>query len=208
MFEPEKIEAIRAFYATRDRWKEILNLRTLRTKVGSVKNIFYGDSITNAWPLNEFFPNRSLLNRGIGGDNIYGLYDRLQDDVLAYRPQRVFMMIGINGIDEEKERILSHIQAVATMMKDAGIAVYLCSILPLRHPDNWNRFQYQDKIVTINAELKTWAEANVAGFLDYHSQVKDATGQLAAEHAQPDGTHITFAAYCRMAEVVRPYLAE
>lgn len=206
MFEAEKIEAIRAFYETRDRWREIQNYRSIRPSVGSVRNIFYGDSITNAWPLHEFFPNHSLLNRGLGGDNVYGLYDRLQEDVLAYTPKRVFMVIGINGIDEEKERILAHIQALATMMRERGISVFLGTILPLRHPDNWDRFQYQGKIVEINAALKAWAAANADGFLDYHTPLKDETGQLAAAYAQPDGTHVTFAAYCRMADVVRPHL--
>jgi len=40
MFEPEKIAGIRAFYETRDRWREIQNYRTLRPQVGHVKNIF------------------------------------------------------------------------------------------------------------------------------------------------------------------------
>ena len=207
MFDKEKIASIREFYETRDRWREIQNFRTLRPLVASARNVFYGDSITNSWPLHEFFPSHSLLNRGIGGDNIYGLYDRLQDDVLAYSPKRVFMMIGINGIEDEKAVILENIEAVALMMKARGIEVFLCSVLPLRSPDNWNRFQYQDKIVEINGDLRKWAEANVAGFLDYHSQLKDSSGQLASEFAQPDGTHVTFAAYCKMAEVVRPFLA-
>ena len=141
MFEPEKLEAIRAFYETRDRWREIKNYRTLRGEIRHIKNIFYGDSITNAWPLAEFFPGKSILNRGIGGDNIYGLYDRLNEDVLPYSPERVFMMIGINGIEEDEKRILDHIEAVAGMMKDKGISVYLSSILPLRSPDNWDRFK-------------------------------------------------------------------
>ncbi|MBI4979321.1 MAG: hypothetical protein HZC28_17705 [Spirochaetes bacterium] len=207
MFEPEKLAAIRAFYETRDRWRELQNYRALRPLVGQVKNIFYGDSITNAWPLSEFFPNHSLLNRGIGGDNIYGLYDRLNDDVLPYRPERVFMMIGINGIQEPESVILEHIEAVAGMMTTQGIKVYLSSILPLRKPDSWDRFQYQDKIVSVNGTLAHWAKSNAAGFLDYHSRVKDETGQLAAECAQPDGTHVTFEAYRRMSEVVAPYIA-
>ncbi|OGV40010.1 MAG: hypothetical protein A2X48_21105 [Lentisphaerae bacterium GWF2_49_21] len=207
LFEPAKIASIRAFYETRDRWREIQNYRTLRPQVGHVKNIFYGDSITNAWPLGEFFPNHSLLNRGIGGDNVYGLYDRLNEDIFPYQPQKVFMMIGINGIEEDESGIVAHIQALAGMMKEKGIQVYLSSILPLRNPDNWNRFQYQDKIVSINSTLKEWSKDNAAGFLDYHSRIKDGTGQLAAECAQHDGTHVTFEAYRRMSEVVAPYLA-
>ena len=47
---------------------------------------------------------------------------------------------------------------------------------------------------------------NGCGFMDYHSALKDETGQLAAEYAKPDGTHVTFAAYEVMAEIVKPYL--
>ncbi len=208
MFEREHIQAIYAFYETRGRWRDIQNYRTLREGVGRIKNIFFGDSITEVWPLQEFFPNYSILNRGIGGDNIYGLYERMAHDVFPYSPDNVFMLIGINGIEEEKSRILSHITAVAEIIQTQGIRLYLCSILPLRHPDNWNRFQYQDKIVNLNADLNAWARTNATGFLDYHSLLKDDSGQLAAEYAQPDGTHITFPAYQKMAECVRPFLAK
>ena len=207
VFEQEHTDGIMQFYSTYPRYAEIERFRRLRSSVHAVKNIFYGDSITAAWPLHEFFPNHSLLNRGIGGDNIYGLRLRLADDVLAYKPARVFMLIGINGIEEPAERILAHILAVADLLRQRHIEVGLSSILPLRAPDNWNRFQYQDKIVLLNAALRD-AAVRTKGcfFLDYHAVVRDGSGQLAADCAEPDGTHVTFEAYCRMAEVVRPHL--
>lgn len=206
MFETSKLEAIQAFYETSDRWQEIQNYRTLQSGVGSVQNVFFGDSITRTWPLHEFFPNHSILNRGLGGDNVYGLYLRMDEDVLAYRPQRVFMLIGINGIHEEKELILAHIQALVCRLREQDISVFTGSILPLRYPDDWGRFQYQEKIVEINKALQDWSVDYADGFLDYHSSLKDEVGQLAAPYAQPDGLHLTFAAYCCMAELVRPHL--
>ena len=207
MFEQEHTDSIVQFYSTYPRYAEIERFRALRAFVGSVRNIFYGDSITAAWPLHEFFPNHSLLNRGIGGDNIYGLRLRLEEDVLPYKPARVFMLIGINGIQEPEERIVAHILAVAEVLRRQQVEVGLSSILPLREPDNWDRFQYQDKIVRINAALRDASMATPGTFfLDYHAAVVDESGQLAAECAAADGTHVTFEAYCRMAEVVRPYL--
>jgi len=206
MFEQEHIDRIRAFYATYPRYAEVVSYRELQPSVGQVTNLFYGDSITSAWPLHEFFPNHSLLNRGIGGDSVYGLHDRMADDVFPYQPKRVFMFIGINGIQEPAERILAHIQALTERLIASGTTVALSSILPLREPDNWNRFQYQDKIVAINGELAVYAAAHGHIFLDYHAAVRDETGQLAADHARPDGTHVTLAAYRRMADVVRPHL--
>ena len=80
------------------------------------------------------------------------------------------------------------------------------SILPLRYPDAWDRFQYQSKIVEINAEQAEWSCRNLAGFLDFHALLRDADGQLGAAYARPDGTHLTFEAYCRMSELVQPLL--
>ena len=206
MFEQEHIDRIRAFFATYPRYAEVVSYRELQPSVGQVTNLFYGDSITAAWPLHEFFPNHSLLNRGIGGDSVYGLYDRMVEDVFPYQPERVFLFVGINGIQEPAERILAHIKALAERLVESGPTVAVSSILPLREPDNWDRFQYQEKIVAINGELATYAAAQGHPFLDYHGAVRDDTGQLAAEHARPDGTHVTFAAYRRMADVVRPHL--
>ena len=55
--------------------------------------------------------------------------------MLAYGPQRVYMLIGINGIQEPEERLLAHILAVAELLRQQRIAVGLSSILPLREPD-------------------------------------------------------------------------
>jgi lysophospholipase L1-like esterase len=208
MFEKEHIDSIVKFYATYPRYAEIERFRTLRPSVGMVKNIFYGDSLTAGWPVQEFFPGHSLLNRGIGGDSVYGLWHRLEDDVFAYAPKAVFMLIGINGIGEPEDRITAHILALAGRMREREIKVGLSSILPLRAVDNrCDRFQYQDKIVRINGALKAAADGGGQFvFLDYHAAVRDPTGQLAAECAQEDGLHITFEAYRRMARVVRPHL--
>ena len=37
--------------------------------VGAVENrvVFFGDLITDGWPLNQYFPGRPYVNRGIGG---------------------------------------------------------------------------------------------------------------------------------------------
>lgn len=206
MFEQDKLDTILEFYRTYPRVAELFAFRRLRASVGSVKNLFYGDSITAGWPLHEFFPNHSVINRGIPGDNVYGLHLRLPEDLFPYSPKRVFMMIGINGIEEPQEIIIAHMKAVADEIAAKGIDVAMSSILPLRSPDNWNRFQYQGKIVEINAALRNEAQKRGRIFLDYHSALKDETGQLAAQCAQNDGTHITFEAYCRMAEIIRPHL--
>ena len=206
MFEQENIDAIMKFYETYPRYAEIVSYRELAESVGTISNLFYGDSITQAWPLHEFFPNHSILNRGIGGDSVYGLYQRKDFDVFPYKPGRVIMTVGINQIGEDAERIYKHIMALADMMRQKDISMVLGSILPVREPAP--RVEHQEKIVEINTMLREGANSEGYGFVDYHSAMKDETGQLNAEYTVEDGIHITFAGYKVMSELVRPYLLD
>lgn len=200
LFTAEDKKGIFSFLDTWPRYLEVVNYRKIAPQ--HVRTVFFGDSITSGFPLTEFFPNASLLNRGIGGDNVNGLYFRLEDDVFPYHPEQVVMMIGINGIRMDFELIIRKITAVASLMKERGIKVWLCSITPLRYPDQWDRFRYQDKIVKLNGRLREIAEKDFSGFIDYHSALKDEKGELSADYAKEDGTHITFAGYQMMARVL------
>ena len=142
LFGAAERTAIEGFYASYEPAQVKFEYRSLADQVGTVRNVFYGDSITQAWPLHEFFPGVSILNRGIGGDNAVGLHLRLETDVLRYRPERVFMMVGINGIGWPEDLTVARITYVAHELLERGVRVWLGSICPLRFPDKWDRFQY------------------------------------------------------------------
>jgi lysophospholipase L1-like esterase len=171
-----------------------------------VDNLFFGDSITEQWALDDFFPNHSILNRGIGGDQPAGLYMRLERDVFRFRPKRVFLLIGINVINRQQELIIAQICAIAEKIKASGSEVVLASILPLRNGDEFNRFQYMDKICAINGELGKWAKANGLIYLDYFSLMIGDDGQMIEEYAQADGLHVSIKGYVKMSQLIKNYL--
>jgi isoamyl acetate esterase len=97
--------------------KNILILPLLLTMVSMTtvkkeKIIFFGDSITEAGVnkggyidrIQSFIDQRSLQEKyelagaGIGGNKVYDLYLRLEDDVLAKDPQAVVIYVGINDV--------------------------------------------------------------------------------------------------------------
>lgn len=205
VLRPESRDTILKFYETYEpNYVYFDRFKTLPPF--AVKNLFYGDSITAGFPLHDLFPGRSIINRALPGDTPTGLYLRLEQDLFAFTPQRVFMMCGINGIECGVKQVFAELSAVAGMIQERGSEVYLCSILPIRYPDKYNRFQYQEDICQVNAALRDHAAKNGMGYLDYHAAVRDEKGELAAEYARPDGTHITAAGYLRMSRVVAPYL--
>ncbi len=204
LFTDRDREEIYAFFQTRDRWRDIVRWRTLEH--GPVDTVFYGDSIFELWPTAEAFPELSHLNRGIGGDNINGLYFRLDEDIFPNSPRQVVINIGINGIERDFNDSIARLKFVAELMREHGIRVWCNSIAPLRAPDAWDRFQYQEKIVVLNEVCRELFEREFAGFFDLHALLRDSSGQLAAEYAQPDGTHWTFAAYQAASKLLREKL--
>jgi lysophospholipase L1-like esterase len=76
-----------------------------------------------------------LIGSGIGGNKVYDLFFRLEPDVLARRPDRVFIFVGINdvwhkqlahtGTDAPKFR--QFYAGLIEKMQAAGIDVALCT---------------------------------------------------------------------------------
>src|SRR5918911_3039461 len=59
--------------------------------------VFIGDSITDMWALDVFFPTTSgfIVNRGIGGDRTPYVRRRFEADVLQLHPRLAVIMIGV-----------------------------------------------------------------------------------------------------------------
>jgi lysophospholipase L1-like esterase len=68
-----------------------------------VNIVCFGDSLTQGTfgagvvdHVAAAFPNHRFLNKGINGDTSLNLYRRVTRDVIAYRPDGVLIMIGVN----------------------------------------------------------------------------------------------------------------
>lgn len=60
--------------------------------------VFFGNSITERGPWEELIGKRYVIgNRGIGGDNTFGMKARIADVMLS-KPKKIFLMMGINDI--------------------------------------------------------------------------------------------------------------
>jgi lysophospholipase L1-like esterase len=85
-------------------------LMSLRPKTQKV--IFFGDSITeqgakpggfilrmkDALDKKNLGSNYDLIGAGIGGNKVYDLYLRMDEDVLAQNPDIVFIWVGVNDV--------------------------------------------------------------------------------------------------------------
>lgn len=157
--------------------------------------VMVGDSLTQFGRWNEAFPDMPpgtvIANRGIAGDTVAGLLQRI-DIIRAVRADQSFLMIGINDIvaGRDVSAIAKDYEAVVIALKP-GTRLFIQSTLPCGsfRCDRWTL----NKVKQLNNRLRTMAAQHSVGFID-------VAGQLAPDGVLPDaltadGVHLSADGY-------------
>lgn len=93
--------------------------------------VFFGDSLTDFFPMQDFFPGYTIYNRGIAGDKTTDLLKRI-DNVIAIKPRKIILQIGTNDLGKriKPTKILTNINLIIDKLQ-AGITGWELS---------WSRF--------------------------------------------------------------------
>ena len=173
--------------------------------------LFYGDSITDAWRLNEYFPGQDYVNRGISGQITGEMLGRMQADVIANKPAAMLVLAGTNDIARgvSVETIQNNIQMMADLAEKNSIKVILASILPTsdHHMDKNPRFEMTKGrplavIRELNKYIASMCQKRGFTYLNYYDSTVDPSGQLKAELAD-DGLHPNADGYRVMAPLAQ-----
>lgn len=192
------------------------NARLKPPLAGESRVIFFGDSITDAWPLPSYFPGKPYVNRGIGGQTTPQLLVRFRQDVVDLGPKVVVILAGTNDIaGNTGPMTLAETEAnFASMLELArahGIRVVLSSVLPVHNYTPQSETTYPLRPLDKIAELNRWLEATcltgVCVYLDYATAMADAHGLLRRELAA-DGLHPNRAGYQIMAPLAAAAIAK
>ena len=65
---------------------------------GENRVVFFGDSITDLWKLDQYFPGKPYINRGISGQTAPQMVLRFHQDVINLQPKVVVILAGTNDI--------------------------------------------------------------------------------------------------------------
>lgn len=126
-----------------------LTILTSLTTRKSQKVIFFGDSITQmgakpggyivkmteALAQKNLSSDYELVGAGIGGNKVYDLYLRMDDDVLAQNPDIVYIWVGVNdvwhktmfGTGTDIDKFEKFYVAIINKLLDRHIRVILCT---------------------------------------------------------------------------------
>jgi lysophospholipase L1-like esterase len=165
---------------------------------GETRVVFFGDSITDIWHLDEYFPGKPYINRGIGGQTTPQMLVRFRQDVIALQPKIVVILAGTNDIAGNTgpmrlEDIESDYASLAELARANHIAVVFSSVLPVHnYTDRSKDFFAQrspEKILALNKWLKEYVAAHPdCLYLDYFTALVDDKGLMKKDLAD-DGLH-------------------
>jgi lysophospholipase L1-like esterase len=174
---------------------------------GENRVVFFGDSITDIWHLDEYFPGMPYINRGIGGQTTPQMLIRFRQDVIDLHPKVVVILAGTNDIAGNTgpmrlEDIEANYASMADIARANSVRVVFSSVLPVHNytPQSQNLFAQRSpaKILKLNRWLKNYCVANDCVYLDYFSAMVDYKGLLNRDLAA-DGLHPNLAGYKIMA---------
>ena len=172
--------------------------------------VLMGNSITEGWSHSrpEFFESHPFVNRGIGGQTTPQMLVRFKQDVVALQPAVVVILAGTNDIAGNTgpmtlDMIFGNITSMAEIARANNIKVVLCSVLPVYDYPWKPGLAPADKIVALNAMIKSYAEAQNMLYVDYFSAMVNAQNGLKKELGY-DGVHPNEAGY----RVMEPLLLE
>jgi len=184
---------------------------------GENRVVFFGDSITDIWHLDEYFPGKPYLNRGIGGQTTPQMLIRFRQDVIDLHPKVVVILAGTNDIAGNTgpmrlEDIEANFTSFAELARANNIRVVFSSVLPVHNytPQSQNMFAQRApaKILDLNRWMKTYVAAHPECiYLDYFTAMVDDKGLLKRDLAE-DGLHPNAAGYKIMVPLAEAAIAQ
>ena len=142
----------------------------------------------------------NVINRGISGDEVMGVYDRLHQ-ILPGKPAKLFLLIGVNDVshDLSTDSIVYRIDQTLTRIQKESpdTKVYLQSLLPIN--ESFNRYKrltnktYQ--IPEINARLDALAKEKKITFIDLFPLFVEKGTNVLRKELTNDGLHLNDKGY-------------
>lgn len=167
--------------------------------------VFIGDSMFKNYPINDYFSNTNLVNRGIAGDTAEKVLKRL-DQIIKIKPSVVIINAGTNDIvrtNQTVDQIVRSILKIKFQLEDnlPGVKVYILTLQPVLRDHEITIKEYMkhrnnDIIDSINEELEVFTS-----LVDTSSELKDSNNNLKLSYTT-DGLHLTKEGYSVFSQVL------
>ena len=173
--------------------------------------VFLGDSITDYYDLDKYYPDNNVVNSGISGNVADDILSDMYNRVYKYNPSKIFLLIGTNQIPvgDSDDDIVEDIKKIVNIIhENRPIAkIYVESIYPVNKGLDKNAVKNRDndRIVEINKKIEEIVkDKEYIEYINiYDSLLKD--GVLNEEYSE-DGLHLNDKGYEIVTNILKKYI--
>ena len=188
------------------KWDSTYRPKTYKAQVEAFKAaphtkkdvVFLGNSITAGTDWSKLLDLPQARNRGISGDISFGVLERLEE-VIAGKPAKVFLLIGINDISRNipDSLVIGNIRKIVDRIQKGSkrTKIYVYTLLPVNSSFGKfkNHYNKDEHILWVNDQIRKLASKQVT-VIDIYPDFLDAEHRLRAELTK-DGLHPNAAGY-------------
>ena len=180
--------------------------------MGTGGTILLGNSLTEYGDWKKLLGDSGVVNRGIAGDNTFGMLERL-DEIIARRPKELFIEAGINDLAQDipPGMVQANILVMIGRVRLAcpGVKVFVTSVLPTNvnakkeYPEVAGKNGVaEDLDMALRKSVVEWGGV----YIDLRAAVVDGNGELDRRFARGDGLHLNAAGYGVWAGLIKKLL--
>lgn len=196
--------------------KKFLEQSKCEIEVGPNDNfVFLGDSITEQYPTEELFDGLPVVNSGVRGNTSKDILDNLNERVYVYNPSKVFLLVGINDINNEipTDEIADNIKKIVKKINKnrPSAEVFIISVYPINDTDD-EKINFEmvgsrnnKEVKELNKKLEDYCDANDIEYIDIYSELVDNNGNLNLKYTT-EGLHISHTGYLKITKILYKYL--
>ncbi len=164
--------------------------------------VMVGDSLVDGAEWSELLPGYSIANRGIAGDSIEGILNRM-DSIYSIGAKKAVIMAGYNDVRKARpvKAVFRDYKAVIDGLLAHGTKPYVAStILVGNELNEWN-----NEINELNEKLERYSRKKDLQFIDLNEFLSPQK-KLDLDFTR-DGIHLNGKAYKLVALQIKPYLS-
>jgi len=190
----------------------------LKANTKALKNyLFLGDSITDFYDLDKYYPNLPVVNSGINGNTTDDILSNMKERVYRYNPSKVFILIGTNDIRQNKsvDEIVANVEKIVKEIREnrSYADIYLESIYPVNRSDA-NKIDLDmvanrknSFIKKINVKLKDFADnTKKVTYVNMYDKLLDGD-ELNLDYTK-EGLHLNDNGYEVVTKTLKKYMEE
>lgn len=192
-------------------WQDIQDFKKLDQETPPPKDaiLLIGSSSFTKWTdVADYFPGKTIINRGFGGSRLTDLNYFSEDLLNPYQPKQIIIYCGDNDFaDNDKLKAKELVERYKTFYKKIRAKFPTIEVDYISIKYSPSRENLWPQMKEANKRIKTFMDKEPnAEFIDITKGMEDANGNVRKDLFVEDMLHMTPEGYQIWAKAMKPYM--